>query len=254
MDEFDRNDRPRRSTFKRKSMKKTVRRATERAPHQDLRGGRVSGLEPQAKHPNRYNLYIDNHFALGLSAIVALNIRVGQELAPEDVQGLAKAEQLEQAHEYALRRLETRPRSEQEIARALAGKKFPEEVVTQVVTRLRDANLLSDRDFAKFWVENREGFKPRSARALKYELRQKGVPNDEIKRAVKNLDEEERALRAARPKAERWKGLDAAEFKTKLSAFLARRGFDYQVTRSAVSKLWNEMQGEEPLDDEYESM
>ncbi len=254
MDEFDRGEKPRRSAFKRKSEKKTVRRTIERAPHQDLRGGRVSGLEPQAKHQNRYNLYIDNHFALGLSAIVALNIRVGQELATEEVAAIARAEQLEQAHEYALRRLETRPRSEQEIVRALAGKKFPQEVVTQVVTRLRDANLLSDREFAKFWVENREGFKPRSARALKYELRQKGVPSDEIARAVRNLDEEESALRAARPKAERWKGLEAAEFKTKLSAFLARRGFDYQVTRSAVAKLWKEMQGEGLSDEEDQSM
>ncbi len=122
MAEYEREDyKPRRSSFKKKYPKKTVRKEADRAPHQDLRGGRVSGIEPQARHQNRYNLYIDNHFALGLSDIVAINIRTGQELTAEEMAALARAEQLEQAHEFALRRLETRPRSEQEIARALAG-------------------------------------------------------------------------------------------------------------------------------------
>ncbi len=205
----------------------------------------MTGLEPQVKHPNRYNLYIDNRFALGLAAVVALTVKVGQELTSEQLAALEQAEQLEQAHEYALRRLESRPRSEQEIRRALAGKKFSEEIAEQVIQRLREARLLSDREFAKFWVENREGFKPRSARALQYELRQKGVPSEEIARAVKKLDQDDSAYRAARPKAERWKDLDAQEFQTKLSGFLARRGFDYQVTRSTVARLWKEFHEQE---------
>ena len=230
-------------TFQRRAAK------PDRTARVDLNGGRVTGVEPQARHPNRYNLYIDDHFALGLSALVAVRVRVGQELSAQQVQALALEEQAEAAHEYALRRLETRPRSEQEIRRALAGKKFSEEIVDRVIGRLAEAGLLSDRDFAKFWVENREGFKPRSARALRYELRQKGVPPDEIARVLKHVDEQDSAYRAARPRAERWKGLAAEEFKAKLSGFLARRGFDYQVTRSTVARLWKELQGEEMGDE-----
>jgi regulatory protein len=109
---------------------------------------------------------------------------------------------------------------------------------------------LSDRDFARFWVENREGFKPRSARALKFELRQKGVPAEEIERALKKVDEPDSAYRAARPKAERWKNLEAREFRDKLSGFLARRGFDYATTRDTVAKIWKELQGEDSTPDE----
>ncbi len=215
-----------------------------------LRGGRVTGLEPQVKHPERLNLYLDNHFALGLSAYVALTVHVGQELTLEQVVALAQAEQIEQAREMALRRIETRPRSEDEIRRYLIGKKFTNEIIDPVINRLKEAQLLNDRDFASFWVENREGFKPRSARALKYELRQKGVPQTEIARAVGKLDEKDSAYRAARPKAERWKQLDAQEFRTKLSGFLARRGFDYQVTRDTVTRIWKELQGSELNDEE----
>ena len=214
------------------------------------RGGRVTGLEPQVKHPERFNLYIDNRFALGLSAYVALGVHVGQEMTGEQLAALAQAEDIERAREMALRRIETRPRSEEEISRYLTGKKFSAETIVQVIGRLKEAGLLNDREFTQFWVENREGFKPRSARALRYELRQKGVPQAEIARAVGKLDEKESAYRAARPKAERWQELDAQEFRTKLGGFLARRGFDYAVTRDTVTRLWNELKGNELNDEE----
>lgn len=219
-----------------------------------VHAGRVTALEPQAKHPNRFNLYVDDKFVLGLSAYVAAGVRVGQTLTPQELEALARAEQVEQAHERALGQLEARPRSEAEIRRYLSGKKFPGEIADQVIDRLRSAKLLSDRDFAKFWVENREAFRPRSARALKYELRQKGVPQEEIARVVSKLDEAESAYRAGRQRAERWKGLDAQEFRAKMGGYLARRGFGYQVTRETVLKIWEELQGPNKSNEESEDI
>jgi regulatory protein len=229
-------------------MSKTGKRATP--PRRNAAGGRVTALAPQAKHPDRFNLFVDGHFALGLSAYVAAQVRVGQELTPDQLEALARAEQVEDAHARALRHLEARPHSEQEIRRFLADRELADEVVDQVVARLRRAHLLSDREFAKFWVENREAFRPRSARALTYELRRKGVPRAEIAQAVGQVDERASAYRAARPRAERWKQLEAREFRAKLSGFLARRGFDYEVTRETVSKIWNEFRGQEAEDSE----
>ena len=215
-----------------------------------LRAGIVTALEPQAKHAERYNLYIDDHFVLGLSAFVASQVRVGQRLDLKQLEQLARTEQVERAHEAALRRLETRPRSEAEIRSALAVKGFSADVCDEVVRRLADAGLVDDRDFARFWVENREGFRPRSARALKYELRRKGVSNEEISRVVRGVDEADSAYRAARPKAERLRNLDSMEFRNKLSGFLGRRGYDYQVIRNTVTKLWKELNTDSPDTDE----
>jgi regulatory protein len=209
------------------------------------RAGRVTGIEPQAKHTDRYNLYVDGRFAMGLSAYVAAKVRIGQEVSTEELSGLEQAERLEEAHDRALGRLQARPRSEAEIRRYLSGKRFSEEIIDCEIDRLRGARLLSDGDFARFWVENREFFRPRSAKALKYELRQKGVPQEEIARAVSNLDEADSAYRAARSKAERWKELDAQEFRAKLSGYLTRRGFGYQVTRDTATRIWKEIKGQD---------
>ena len=218
------------------------------------RVGRVTALEPQAKHPNRFNLYIDSQFALGLSEYVAARVRVGQELSTKELEELARMEALEEAHNRALGRLTARPRSEAEIRRYLSGKKYPIEIIDQVIGRLRTAKLLSDREFAKFWVENREVFRPRSARALKFELRQKGVPQEEIARVVSKLDEADSAYRAARARVDRWKELDAQEFRAKLTGYLARRGFGYQVIRDTVSRMWREVKGESSSNEESEEI
>lgn len=236
-----------------KHPRKFKTRVEKRAPTQNLTPGCVTAIEPQVKRPNRLNLYIDDHFALGLSVYAAAGVRVGQDLSRADLEKLARAEALEQAREAALRFLEIRPRSAQELRRQLAKKNFSEEIITQVIARLSDVELVDDRDFAKYWVENREGFKPRSKRALQYELRQKGVAADDIARAVKKIDERDSAYRAARPKALRWKELDAQTFREKLSGFLARRGFDYAVTRETVKRLWQEMNGKELSEQAWEA-
>lgn len=238
-----------------KSGFKTKRRAqpTVRAtPAQNLAPGRVTAIEPQVKRPNRLNLYVDDHFALGLSVFVAASVRVGQELSRADLQILADAEQLERARESALRYLEVRPRSQAELRQQLRKKKYSEETIEKVIARLSDVQLVDDKDFAKYWVENREGFKPRSKRALQYELRQKGVASDDIARAVKKVDERDSAYRAAHAKALRWKDLDAQTFREKLSGFLARRGFDYSITRETVNRLWQQVSENGELEQEWE--
>lgn len=209
-----------------------------------LAGGRVTALEAQVKDPRRSSLYIDGRFVLGLSEIVAAQVKVGQELSLEEVARLAADEEFETAREKALHYLEYRPRSEDEIRRQL-GKTYPREVIDRVIVRLREAGLLGDKEFARFWVETRETFKPRSPRALKYELRQKGVPAQVIERAVKNIDEGESAYRAARSKAERWRELEYREFQTKLGGFLARRGFNYGIIKETVRRIYREIHSEE---------
>lgn len=248
-------DRPMRRPFQRRSPTGGAAAQTARQgrAHPNPTPGRVTALEAQVKRPNRFNLYIDDHFAMGLSALVAATVRVGQELSRADLEKLAYAQNVEEAHDRALGFLAVRPRSEREVRQYLKRKNYSEEVIDQILTRLAEVQLVGDRDFAKYWVENREGFKPRSKRALQYELRQKGVSPEEIARAVQRVDERDSAYRAAHARAQRWKDLDAQTFREKLSGFLARRGFDYTVTRETVNRLWQELNGTtEPLNEPWE--
>lgn len=200
--------------------------------------GQITAIEPQARHANRFNVYVDDHFALGLSAILAARLHVGQILDEAQLAALAEEEAFEDARERALRFLEPRPRSTTEVRQHLHKKKIAPDVIEKVVSRLTEAGLLDDAAFAKYWVENREEFRPRAGRALRFELKRKGLPDSAIKEATAGVDEEESAYRAGLARARRWSELEYREFREKLGAFLVRRGFSYEVARHAVERLW----------------
>ncbi len=204
--------------------------------------GRITAIEPQARHANRFNLYVDDRFALGLSALVAAQVRVGQTLSDAELAALERAEAYETAHEQALRFLEPRPRSSSELKQQLRKKQVADDVIDQVIARLTEAGLIDDHAFAKYWVENRETFRPRAGRALRFELKRKGLSDEAIKQAIGAIDESESAYHAGAARAERWRGLERREFMEKLVAFLVRRGFAYAVAKEAAKRWWDEIQ------------
>ncbi len=206
--------------------------------------GTITAIEPQARHADRYNLYIDHRFVLGLTAAVAARLRVGQAVTQAEVAALEDAEALETAYDKALYFLEPRPRSAAEIRRHLLKKEIAPEIIDQVLARLSEAGLADDRAFAKYWVENREEFRPRAGRALRFELKRKGLADEDIRAVTDDLDESESAYRAGAARALRWRDLDHREFREKLCAFLMRRGFDYQTARHAADRWWDETRAE----------
>lgn len=207
--------------------------------------GRVTAIEVQARHANRFNLYVDDHFVFGVSALIAAPLRVGQTLSDDELKKLEEQELFESAYEKALRFLEPRPRSTIEVKQQLLKKKITAEVADRVTARLTDAGLLDDAAFAKYWVENREQFRPRAARALRFELKRKGLSTADITDAVGEIDESESAYRAGVARAKRWRALERREFVEKLTAFLVRRGFSYDVAKQAVTRLWSESRAED---------
>jgi regulatory protein len=100
--------------------------------------------------------------------------------------------------------------------------------------------LVNDTEFALTWVENRSEFRPRGQRALRMELRQKGLSEGVIQQALADLDEESLAYQAARKRAARLSQLEETDFKRKLQSFLARRGFAYETIYEVVNRVWDE--------------
>ena len=112
--------------------------------------------------------------------------------------------------------------------------------------RLQEGKLVNDVDFANLWVENRSDFRPRGRRALRAELRQKGVNDQTIEETLIDIDEEELAYRAAVKKSRRYKELEWLDFRKKMNGFLARRGFNYSEITIVVEKVWNEIHSNPP--------
>lgn len=211
---------------------------------------KITAIEAQKKRSNRVNIYLDGEFAFGLERITAAWLKVGQELEEKKIEQLQTEDARERALQQALLFLSYRARSESEIRKNLQKHEIPEAVIEETIERLRKDGLANDDQFARAWVENRSTFRPRSRRMMALELRQKGLDDESAKSALEGVDDEALAYETASKRATRLKGLEWSEFRTKLSGFLARRGFSYSVIAPVVTRIWNEAHAEEQHSEE----
>ena len=205
--------------------------------------GRITALKYQKRDRERVSVYLDGCFAFGVPEIVAAGLRVGQVLSDDQVNELTERGDTEQAYNSALGYLSYRPRSRAELVTYLRRHGAADDQVEAVVQRLEDAGLSGDEAFARFWVENRERFRPRGPAALRHELRAKGVESGAIAAALETLDSAAGAYRAAARKAQQMRNLDRAIFLRKLVEFLARRGYEYEVAKETAERHWRELTG-----------
>jgi regulatory protein len=157
---------------------------------------------------------------------------------------LKTADTYAQAKNDAVRLLSYRPRSVQEVSQKLVQKGYDDLVIEQVVQHLQEVELLDDKAFADYWVEQRQTFKPRSRLALRHELRRKGVNRRLIETAVATIDETDAARRAVEAKLWRWRSLPQEIFEQKAGQYLQRRGFSYEIIKPVLHQLWQSVADE----------
>jgi regulatory protein len=201
-------------------------------------GQAITMLKVQKRNRARVNVYLDGEYAFAVSALAAARLQTGQELTEAEIAALRHGGTVDLAYHQAIRYLSFRPRSQSETCTYLVKKGYDTTLVTAVVERLLVGGYLDDEEFARFWVENRSRFRPRSAHALRYELRQKGVSATIIDEALSDLDESEIAWKAVEGKLSRWDSLERRELEHKVMAHLGRRGFSYAIARHVAERAW----------------
>jgi len=200
-----------------------------------LRWGRGRG--------KRVNIYLDGRFAFSLDAevVVKEGLKVGQELATEQIEALARSDNFQRCLNAAIRYLGYRPRSEFELRERLGRGGFDSGSVEAVLGRLREQGLVDDVGFAQFWKDNRQSFSPRSRSLTRLELRRKGVAEEIIDQVVSDVSDDDSAYRAALSRARRLPASDWEGFRRRLGGYLKRRGFSYGVIKNTVEQLWQKM-------------
>lgn len=225
-------------------------------PASDITPGVITRLTPLRRQPGRFSVEIDGRSGLTLAEEVLLRtgLQVGDML---DAAALAEAtnqDTLARATETALAYLAYRPRTEQEVRTRLRRAGHGHEIVTQVIAKLYDWRYLDDADFARRWVEGRTAQKPRGKRLLQQELRQKGVAAEIAREIIADADVDEAAAAEtlARKRLASYTGEDPQAVRRKLSSYLARRGYGYDVVRGAIERVLGEEDvAEEPGEESF---
>ena len=82
------------------------------------------------------------------------------------------------------RLLEARARSATDTRSRLLRSGYPPALVEAAIMRLTELGFLDDEAFARNWVESRDRARPRGERALRHELRARGVEHDLVERTL----------------------------------------------------------------------
>lgn len=160
--------------------------------------------------------------------------------------------------EAAARFLEVRSRSVAEVRRRLGGAGYRPDLVDGAIARMTELGMLDDEAFARTWVESRDRARPRGERAIREELRLKGIDRETIdlvlmERRDRALalngavgDDDVEPISADRTAAERLlaknaralaRVADPRKRRQRAYALLARHGFDPETCRDVAASM-----------------
>ena len=146
-------------------------------------------------------------------------------------------------HAYALQLLAMRAYSTRDLARKLERKGYAREEVEPLIARLTQSGLLDDVRFAEQFARSRIVNDSASPRRVVQLLLRYGIQRPTAEAAVaRSIEDEEldtaaAAERVARKKAASLAGLEPAVARRRLYGYLARRGYDLDDIRAAVSAV-----------------
>lgn len=202
----------------------------------------ITALEVSQRDRERVKLYLDDEFVMSLPHLEAAKLAIGQLLSRQEIEALTDSDAEQPAFDRALRFLSYRPRSTEEVRRNLRQHKVDDSLIAPVLQRLERLGYLDDVGFANFWLENRSRFKPMGPRALRYELRSKGIADDIVDTLLAEINVEDAAYRAAAERANRFRRTTRQAFRQKLYGLLRRRGFEADAIRDVVLRLEREFE------------
>ncbi len=200
----------------------------------------ITDIKPQ-KNKKRFNIYLDGQFAFGLSVEARLKagLKIDQEISSQKVEELIKEDEFLKFYDRALNFLSYRPRSEKELQDWFKKKKVGSETQKLIEKKLNRLGYLDDREFARWWVEQRLTFRPFGKRRLALELRQKGINQEMVEEELGKLEDDkliELAEELVKKKMKTTKNLPYLQAREKLFAFLSRRGFHWEIIKEVVAK------------------
>jgi regulatory protein len=204
----------------------------------------VTKIEPQKKRKDRVSIFLDGAFFCGLPQLLVseLDLFQGKVVDEHEITRIIDKKLTEEAKQKIIRLLNHRVYSEKEIVDKLRQKGYDDRIVAAVVSELKQLSLIDDLSFARAFVSDRIRLKPEGSFKVAHELRQKGISKEIIEQVLREEQvvegDSERALEIARRRLATFAStMDKEKKQRRLSDYLKRRGFSFEVIRNTLDVL-----------------
>lgn len=111
-------------------------------------------------------------------------------------QDLPSQDDQQTARNIVLRQLAAAPKSRHQLTKKLIEREIPDDVIEEVLDRFEAVDLIDDASYAQMWVRSRHRSKGLARRALRMELKQRGIKDHEAVTALEQVTDEDEWTKA----------------------------------------------------------
>ena len=198
----------------------------------------ITAITQQKNNKDRYSVFIDDNFAFGLimQDIVYFKLKQGEEISQEKYNFIQNELIYIQAQDIALHYIAYKMRTEQEVRKKLFEKEYTEYIIERVIHFLIEYHYIDDMKYCKSYIKQRLQYNPKGVYILKMELKQRGIKQSILDKAIENsdIDELNDAIKLLQKKCLYLDDIDEKN-KKRLFAFLQRRGYSYDIIKEAFA-------------------
>lgn len=209
---------------------------------------KITDITQQVKNPKRFSVFIDNRFSFGIHGADLLHhkLEIGQALDAEMLAKIRYEVEFASARDSAVKYLGRGMKSTKQVRDKLSEKEYSAESIDEVVDLLTQKGYLDDVAYAIAFISQKTKLNNFGRFRIEQELRGKGVSERHIETAYENIDEdtqEDDLTTATRALEKKIRHKDIAQIMKdpkelqKLKAFLARRGFGFDI----IDKVFDAM-------------
>ncbi|CAI55779.1 Putative regulatory protein, RecX family [Latilactobacillus sakei subsp. sakei 23K] len=207
------------------------------------------------KQKGRYNIFIDEQFAFGVTESVLIKFRLakGLEIDSSLQRDIQKEDDNAKAYQLALNYLSHQLRTEKELTQYLRDHEITPEGIETSLTKLRELHYLDDQDYADSYVRTVINTSDKGPKVVRQKLIQKGVSANHIDQALTLYTDEEQVtvgLATAQKLAKKYRHSSFFEQQQKIKQGLMQKGFG----GDNLSRIIDELALEEDSDSEADAL
>ena len=207
---------------------------------------KITNIQPQKNDSDRFSLYIDGEFALGIDVDILLKYRLaqGDELSELDFNAIKAEDVYSKAKDAAIKYISKGMKSRFELVRSLITKGYEKDMAENIADYLKEFSYIDDVEYSKQFIADKLNINNFGKKRIVAELISKGISKNDIKLAFELYDdhyeysESKACEEAIKSKIKTMNSNWHSDIKQRqrLLNYMLRRGFSYELINKIIKQ------------------
>ena len=154
--------------------------------------GVITAITPQKKNRNRYSIFVDDAFLLGVadSTLLDNDLHKGVTITPRLFKKLQRDEGRQKVKSYLLKLLGRRDHARRELFNKASRKDYPSDTINGVLDELEERGFINAADFAEKFARDKNHLNSWGPAKIKAHLLKKGINKGIAEQTISRVFEE----------------------------------------------------------------